>query len=133
VATLGLTERVLWTGFTESEQVSANLTATDICVLPYRDGASFRRGSFMAALAHGLPIVSARPRVPLPALIDGQNILLVPSEDLAATATAVEHLIDAPEQRTHLGCGAFELAKLFAWDAIARQTDSLYAQLCQTR
>jgi glycosyltransferase involved in cell wall biosynthesis len=59
---LGVDDLVLWTGYTPAEQVSANFLAADICVLPYRDGASYRRGSLMAALAHGLPIVSTRSR-----------------------------------------------------------------------
>ncbi|MCI0478185.1 MAG: glycosyltransferase family 4 protein, partial [Anaerolineales bacterium] len=48
----GLEQRVLWTDYLPAEQVSAHFYASDVCVLPYRDGASFRRGSFMAALAH---------------------------------------------------------------------------------
>ncbi len=66
IAELGLMPRVLWTGYTPASEVSANLIASDICVLPYRDGASFRRGSFMAALAHGLPIVTTAPPSPVP-------------------------------------------------------------------
>ncbi len=58
IAELGLMPRVLWTDYTPASEVSANLFAADICVLPYRDGASFRRGSFMAALALGVPIVT---------------------------------------------------------------------------
>ena len=58
---LGIADRVCWTGFTANDQVSANLLAADCAVLPYREGASLRHGSLMAALAHGLPIVSTRP------------------------------------------------------------------------
>jgi len=122
----GLTQHILWTGFTQPEQVSANLMAADIGVLPYRDGAAFRRGSFMAALAHGLPIVSTQPRASIPALIDGQNILLVPPDDAAAVATAIERVIESPELRTRLAHGAAELAKGFAWDTIAMNTVQLY-------
>ena len=58
IGELGLGDRVHWTGFTSSEEVTANLLAADCAVLPYREGASLRHGSLMAALAHGLPIVS---------------------------------------------------------------------------
>ncbi len=40
------------------EQVSTALSAMDVFVAPYRDGVSTRRGSFMAALQHGLPTVT---------------------------------------------------------------------------
>jgi glycosyltransferase involved in cell wall biosynthesis len=81
IAELGLRPRVLWTGHTPATEVSANLLASDICVLPYRDGASFRRGSFMAALAHGLPIVTTLPppRVPPSRAPDPSNSLRSPA------------------------------------------------------
>jgi glycosyltransferase involved in cell wall biosynthesis len=129
IAELGLTERVLWTGFTEAEQVSGHFQASDICVLPYHDGASYRRGSFMAALAHGLPIVSTQPRVGVTSLRDGQNILLVAPDDVTATAAAAERLIAAPELRAQLRDGALELAQQFTWDSIATKTVQLYEEV----
>src|SRR5439155_9131320 len=39
---------------------SAYLLAADAAAFPFRDGASLRRGSLLAALAHGLPTVSTR-------------------------------------------------------------------------
>jgi glycosyltransferase involved in cell wall biosynthesis len=127
---LGLSERVVWTGYTPQEEVSANLLASDICVLPYRDGASFRRGSFMAALIHGLPIVTTRPNAHpsplLPSLRDGQNMLLVPPDDAAALAEAIARLADSPELRQRLGQGAKEMSKAFGWDSIAEKTLEVY-------
>jgi glycosyltransferase involved in cell wall biosynthesis len=127
---LGLSERVMWTGYTPQEEVSANLLASDICVLPYRDGASFRRGSFMAALVHGLPIVTTMPNVQhsssLPSLRGGENVLLVPPDDAATLAKAVARLADNPELRQRLGQGAKEVSKAFAWDSIAEKTLEVY-------
>ncbi len=68
-------------------EVSANLLAADCAVLPYREGASLRHGSLMAALAHGLPIVSttltgcpAEAMKQFPMLEHGENALLTPPE-----------------------------------------------------
>jgi len=126
---LGLTELILWTGYTPPDQASANFLAADICILPYRDGVSYRRGSFMAALAHGLPIISTQPKTPNPTLADGENILLVPADQPLATADAVEKLVSMPVLRTRLACGALVLAKDFTWDRIAAQTAQLYSEL----
>lgn len=123
---LGLTERVLWTGYTPQTEVSANLLAADICVLPYRDGASFRRGSFMAALAHGLPIVSTQPRVDVPELRHGENILLVPPDAPLALAEAIARLATDADLRCHLGEEAAKLAQDFTWEKIAEKTMALY-------
>ncbi|MFQ5811819.1 MAG: glycosyltransferase family 4 protein [Anaerolineae bacterium] len=126
---LGLTDRVFWTGYTPQPEVSANLLASDICVLPYRDGASFRRGSFMAALAHGLPIVSTRPRVDVPELRHGENILLVPPDAPVALAEAIARLAGDAELRRRLGEGAARLAQDFTWEKIAEKTKVLYEEI----
>lgn len=129
IARHGLSQRVVWTGFSEASDVSADLMAADICVLPYRDGASFRRGSFMAALAHARPIVSTEPRVPIVELRPGENILLAPPNDAEALAKQVETLIGQPELRAALGDGAAALSRQFDWHAIARRTLEVYRGL----
>jgi len=128
IAELGMTERVLWTGYTSTEEVSANFASGDICLLPYRDGASYRRGSFMAALAHGMPIVSTTPRIPVESLLHGENVWLVPPANHTAAADAVEALA-SPEMRTRLRHGALELASQFSWEGIAAQTAQLYSEI----
>ncbi len=138
---LGLQERVLSTGFVPEPEVSASLLASDICVLPYRDGVSLRRGTFMAALAHGLPIVStrypvAKAHIPNPAehwhpseLRGGSNILLVPPDDEALLADAISRLIASPRLREHLGQEARALSGRFSWPQIARQTLELFHEI----
>jgi len=136
IAELGLTQRVLWTGHAAPAVVSAHFYASDICVMPYRDGASYRRGTLMAALAHGIPIVTTNPRAvgamhasPLPPLRDGENCLLVPPDDPQAIADAAQQLSASPELRTKIGAGARELAQNFTWDKIAQEHFELYQKL----
>lgn len=128
IAQLGLEDRVHWTGFTAAGEVSANLLAADLAVLPYRDGVSFRRGSLMAVLAHGLPVISTRPAVPIPELVDGVNICLVPARSARGLAAVIRELEQRPEQRRQLAEAAAALAGRFAWDAIAQQHVKIYAE-----
>lgn len=129
---LGLEPYVRWTGFTAPEEVSANLLAADLCVLPYRDGVSFRRGSLMAALAHGLPVVSTRPRVALPELIDGENMALVPPGDAEALASRIAVLIAEPPARSRLARGALALSARFDWGPIAARTEEVYDEVLRS-
>ena len=133
---LSLTDRVQWTGFTPNDQVSANLLATDCAVLPYREGATLRHGSLMAALAHGLPIVSteaANARTDLdgifPAVIDGENALLSAPEDHAAIAKAVTRVMSDAKLRARLRQASFDLASHFEWNTIAWKHLELYERL----
>src|SRR5206468_1086025 len=77
-------DHILRTGFVEAAQVSAHLLACDAVVLPYRDGVSFRRGSLMAALAHGCTIITTEPQTTMPELRDGENVRLVPADSAQA-------------------------------------------------
>jgi glycosyltransferase involved in cell wall biosynthesis len=133
---LGLADRVRWTGFTQNEEVSANLLATDCAVLPYREGASLRHGSLMAALAHGLPIVSTQlpqdvdpPPGLFPGLKGGENALLVPAEDHMQLAKAVAAVMEDNDLRARLGASALQLSRVFEWDAIARQHVEVYDRI----
>jgi glycosyltransferase involved in cell wall biosynthesis len=122
-------DRVLRTGYVPAEDVSAALLAVDACVLPYRDGISFRRGSLMAALAHGRPVITTEPPVELPELKPGENVYLVPPHDPPALSAAVIALWEDPVLAARLATGAQALAQNFGWDAIAQATAGLFERL----
>ncbi len=129
IADLGLRERVHWTGYSRPEQVSAGLLATDLCLLPYRDGVSFRRGTLHACLSHGRAIVTTDPAIPLPQVRDGENMLLAAPGDPESLAAAVARLAADPSLRARLERGARELAAEFTWERIARQTAAFFGRL----
>lgn len=145
-----LEPRVIWTDFMPQADISAHFFASDICVLPYRDGATYRRGTLMAALAHGMAIITTKTeggrmkdetpgRVSpssfilhpssLPSLRDGENVLLVPPDDPQAIARAVKQLASSPELQTKLQQGARATAQFFTWDKIADAHLALYQKL----
>ena len=113
----------------EGLEVSASFWASDICVLPYRDGVSFRRGTLMAALAHGMPIVSTQPQVEDPEIAEGVNMSLAPPNDPEALAVKIHEVATSEELRRRLARGAAELAKMFSWESIAESTLRLYERM----
>ncbi|MSP13609.1 MAG: glycosyltransferase family 1 protein [Chloroflexi bacterium] len=128
---------VRWTDFLPPDQVSAYLLAADAAVLPYQDGATFRRGSLMAVLKHGLPVVTTSSiedtgKIPgghFPSLNHRQNAYLVPVKDPQAIAGAVEDLIMHPDLRQMLSQGAADLSQAFTWESIAHKTRYIYQTL----
>ena len=97
-----------------------------------RDGVSYRRGTFMAALEHGMPIVSTTPAVPYPDLLDGETLLLAPPGDgppspLPPLATG------RPDVAARLGENARRLAARFTWESIAARSVEAYHRLLETR
>jgi polysaccharide biosynthesis protein PslF len=149
IARLDLEQRVTITGHCIEADVSAHLLAADMAVLPFADGASFRRGSLLAALAHGLAVVTTLPTndqgrktnddhqarlrghssAVLRPFVDGENVLLVPSGDAPALAAAIERLANDTRLRTQLAAGGRVLVVQFDWDTIAAQHEQLYARL----
>ncbi len=119
---LGMADRMAATGFVTPEQVTASFYAADVLALPYVEGASFRHGTFHAALAHGRAIVTTCPPVPLQELRDGENVLLVSPGDSHALAENIRRIMEDAALRARLEHGAAELAQMFTWDRIAAQT-----------
>lgn len=134
----GVDQYLIWTGYLDPRGVSAALLSADIAVLPFADGASFRRGSLLAVLEHGLPVITTCPHkvdaqewngrgaeseVPsggVPELVQGENTLLVTPGDVSALVESVELLAGDPSLRARLAAGAREIARSFGWDNIAR-------------
>lgn len=129
ISQMRIRRHIAWTGFVTPEEVSANLLALDVCVLPYRDGVSFRRGSLMAALAHGCTIISTTPALPFPELVHRENIYLVPPEAPVALAEAVATLRNNPKLTETLAKGSKRLSREFRWDSIADKTINFFEAL----
>lgn len=129
IGRLKLSERVRRTGFIESAAVSAHLLACDVLALPYTDGVSFRRGSFMAGLAHGCPIITTTPALPLPELHHGDQVYFVPPEQPEALGEAIRTLAEAPQLRARLSHFARQLAEQFTWTRIAQRTADFFLEV----
>ena len=130
---LGIPDHVSWTDYVDAPEVSASFWSSDICVLPYRDGASFRRGTLMAALAHGVPIVSTYPRVEVAEIVENENMGLVPPDDDEALAHKISQVAASPQLRERLAKGAAGLSNLFCWEGIAENTMKVYEEVLAAR
>ena len=119
---LDLKEHVSATGYLNAIGASRALSACDVMALPYVDGASVRRGSLMAAIAHSRPIVTTEPRYPIEGLTPEQSVLYVPPNDPPALARAIERVLTDPVLRTRLSNAVRQAARLYAWDRIAAKT-----------
>jgi glycosyltransferase involved in cell wall biosynthesis len=127
IAATGLGERVHWTGFVADEQVSAHFLASDVTALPYLDGVSLRRGTLMAALAHGRAIVTTQPQTSAPEL---ENVVeTIPRGDAGALADCIEALWRSPSRRQALESAAARAAGRFSWAGIAQETLAFYGDI----
>jgi len=119
---LGLEPHIHWTGFVEEAEVASYLKALDLVALPFLDGASYRRGSLMAAIQYGCAIMTTQPQVKIPTFKHGENVWFVPTHSASQIEAGILHLLEHPLHLEELRQGALELRHHFDWDVIARDT-----------
>lgn len=120
--TLGVGPHVLFSGDLDAPAVSQALHRADIALLPYATGVSTGRGTLMAALAHGLPLVTLSvPDNLSPLFQHGENMMLAPAGDDAGFISHTVALAAKPPLRAQVAAGAALLAPHFDWTQIARQ------------
>ncbi len=108
-----------WTGALPAEQVSACLQAADIFVLPQADGHLTRSGSFMAAAAHGLPVIAVRDAENQREFAHGANLHLVERSTADGFAEALSTLGENSAERRRMGAGLRQLyLQQFDWPAL---------------
>jgi len=122
IAELGLTEKILFTGFVPDEE------------LPYiYDGAavfiylSFFEGFGLPpleAMACGIPVVTS-DTTSLPEVV-GDAGIAVPPADIDQVAAAMARLLDDIDYAAVLGKRGRERAKLFSWESAAIETLEIY-------
>lgn len=121
--------RVHWTGFLPDSELARYMRATDLMVMPYRDGLSLRRGTVMAILANGRPLLTTEPRQSLPGFDHGQNVWLTAVDDPDSLRQSIQQLADDVALRTKMGRRAATLALEFTWDKIAKRTTEFYCDV----
>jgi glycosyltransferase involved in cell wall biosynthesis len=116
----GLGPDTLFTGPLTPDGLSAALLGFDVCVLPFRDGLTANRGSYSAALAHGLPVVTTtmQPR----GLDPARSTLYVAPGDVAALSQAIIEHGSAPHRPP-------STATAREWEAIAARHVELYREI----
>lgn len=127
------TVKVVDLGFQPAQVASDLLATADLVVLPFREGASLRNGTLVAALTCGAAVITTRPSSPehLSPLRDGEHLLLVPPNDPTSLAQAIDWLSRNPERRQALRQAAQAVARVFAWERIALEHEELYQALLE--
>jgi glycosyltransferase involved in cell wall biosynthesis len=113
--------RVDTPGTLAEDEVSLRLRASDLLLLSFADGISTRRGTLMAGLAHGLPIVGLRGVSTDAVLLrHPEAFVLTPVGDHEAFAKAVLALAGDRERMAATGQAAGALYReQFDWPVIA--------------
>jgi glycosyltransferase involved in cell wall biosynthesis len=116
---------VQWSIDLPSDDVAEVLASSFAAYLPFPDGASFRRGSMLAAMANGLPVITRAGAATVPELRCSLMFATGAEEALGH----LDRLCDAPECFREMLVRARSLTRQFSWEAIARRHAEIYLTL----
>jgi 2-deoxystreptamine N-acetyl-D-glucosaminyltransferase/2-deoxystreptamine glucosyltransferase len=119
--------RITLAGFVEHPAVPAVLASLDVLVLP---SAYEEMGSVLTeAIATGLPVVASDVGGIPEVVTHGVSGLLVPPDDVAALAAALDRLVAEPHLRARLTHGARSRATDYAWPALSSRVAAVYGHV----
>lgn len=122
---LGIGDHVQFPGFVEYDEMPQRYSAADLFILPSR------RESFglvlAEAMAAGLPVVATQVGA-IPELVQhGETGMLIPPEDPAALAAAVNYLLRHPREMKQMGIeGRKRTREHFTWAKVAERVLASY-------
>jgi glycosyltransferase involved in cell wall biosynthesis len=125
-----LRDAVVVTGVLPAGEVSDALRVSDAYLFCEPAGPALgRKGSLLAAFAHGLPVIAYAGRDTDEGLHDGENVMLVPP-DAERIAAAIRKLAHDRSKAKSLGIAARQLyVERFAWDLCAARYEELFTGL----
>jgi glycosyltransferase involved in cell wall biosynthesis len=128
VQSLGLAERVHFTGYVDQTDLPRVYNLAEMAVYPSTyEGFGL---PVLEAMACGTPVittdVSSMPEITADAGV------LVPIGDIPALAQAIERLLSDPVERKHRAALGLERAAYFTWERTAAQTIDVYAHALGT-
>jgi len=97
-----LSQFVHATSLLSADGISLHISACDIMMQPYQDGVSGRRGSAMAAISHGVPVVTTVGKATESSWAESRAVKLTDVGDVNATLAAVKGLLTNASERGRL-------------------------------
>jgi len=128
IAAKGLQDTVEHLGLITAEEVSSWIKASRFIFLPYDSGLSDRRGSFMAAIAHGKAVLTTPPAVKMAFLKNGFNVLWPEEPSVEGFLPLIQRLLCDDGLPAKIEKGAEELSRQFRWEKIARDYELVLHQ-----
>jgi len=119
---------IIWMDYQLDKRISELLSASDIVVLPHRNGVGTNSGVFAASVLHNLPIVTTQAKFIPKVIKNGYNLIMVKPTAKELT-DALFKVIEDPDLRKKLSGNLAELNGYLSWQNISSEIFKLYTQL----
>ncbi len=108
------------------ERVAEVLQCAEAAAFPFTLGAAENRGSIMAAVVNGVPVLTTRGTSTPPNYEIEYGVETVAAGDAEAFASRLEALLTLPAERESLAAKARRAGGRFSWNSVADQTIEVY-------
>lgn len=115
-------------GLVSEREVSLWLSRSRFVFLPYDRGVSDRRGTLMAAIAHGKAVLTSPPVVDMPFLKNGINLCWPDKHAIGEYLAWMERLLRDDALVERLEAGARRLSSFFDWSRIVSDHELVLRQ-----
>ncbi|MEO0082910.1 MAG: glycosyltransferase family 4 protein [candidate division WOR-3 bacterium] len=95
-----------------------------VAVLPFSDGVTFRRGTFIAAAQLGVPVITCKGEDTPKELLNNHNIIF--ADNYVEIASAILSITSDMNKRKNLSKNIKALMNEFNWDSIAEKHIKIY-------
>jgi glycosyltransferase involved in cell wall biosynthesis len=118
-------DEIEWVVNLPLDRISEVLAGSLAAYLPFPDGASYRRGSMLAALMNGLPVIAPSGAATPRELAD----TILSANGPAEAAAHLKRLCNIPAYMAGVSAASRRLGANFSWLAIAREHQIAYERL----
>lgn len=109
------------TGFLSDEDVSKEIQKSNFATLLYEDGLTLRRGSFIAYLTHGIPIITSLGDKECEQLFAGHGGVVMCNDESDAIEKVFEWCNMSADEIKELKDDNMKLSTYFSWNNIAEK------------
>jgi glycosyltransferase involved in cell wall biosynthesis len=128
---LGISDKVTFTGWLDDDAVTEALKSADVLALPSR--AENQPVSIIEAMALGLPVIASNIGAIPEQVVHGETGLLIEPDDTAGLTHAIEQIIHGPEQAAMMGrAGRDRYLSHFSIHACLDKFQAIYDSICDT-
>ena len=129
-ATLGITDRVIFTGHVGTQAMPPLLRSADLVVSTCKRSPS--GSTSLQAMACGTPVIAPADSGHLDAVVDGTTGILIPPDRPALLAQRIRQLLAHPMLIEAYGVAAADrVQSRYSWDRIASETLAVYDRAAQ--
>lgn len=128
IKSYGLENKIHITGYMSSEAVSEQIALTDLAILLYKDGLTLRRGSFIAYIKHGIPVITSKGDDECQELFKESSGIKM-CENESDVMSAVESIIDmTTDEYMQMAKDNVKKSEVFDWEAIVNDITKVYEE-----